>query len=129
MDNAIQNIGDLVIAQAQAPSAASMSAVTFHGKAVTMDAIDKKSKDFESMFMSQMLQPMFEGLGVDPTFGGGHGEEVMRSFLIQEYGKAMSVGGHLGIADAVKNAMIKAQEAHMKPTPNPSQGAAYAAAQ
>ncbi|HEU0117845.1 MAG TPA: rod-binding protein, partial [Alphaproteobacteria bacterium] len=44
-----------------------------------------------------------------PVFGGGHGEQVMRSFLVQEYGKIASKGGHLGIAAAVKNEMIKAQ--------------------
>jgi flagellar protein FlgJ len=122
MDNAMQNIGDLAVAQAQ-----TAGVTAFHGSAASLAAIDKKSKDFESMFMAQMLQPMFEGLGVDPTFGGGHGEEIMRSFLIQEYGKAMSLGGHLGIAESVKNAMIRSQEASMKNAPNASQGAAYAA--
>jgi hypothetical protein len=78
------------------------------------------------MFATQMLQPMFEGIDVDKTFGGGHGEEVMRSFLVQEYGKAMAGSMHLGIADAVKKAMIRAQDAGHKNVPTPSQGAAYA---
>jgi peptidoglycan hydrolase FlgJ len=76
-----------------------------------------------------MLEPMFEGLKVDPLFGGGHGEEVMKSFLVQEYGKAMAASGKFGIATAVKNAMIKSQEVGNSNKPNASQGAAYAAAQ
>jgi peptidoglycan hydrolase FlgJ len=122
MNTVLQNIGDLAVSQAQKPGNFKL-----HGKA-SLETIDKNAKDFESMFMTQMLQPMFEGLGVDPMFGGGHGEETMRSFLIQEYGKAMSASGHLGIAAKVKDAMIKAQE-NATNLPNPSQGAAYAAVQ
>jgi Rod binding domain-containing protein len=122
-DTSFQNMAEVAMAQAQ-----TSGAIKFNHHA-SLDVIDKKSKDFESMFMSQMLQPMFEGVGVDPLFGGGHGEEVMRSFLIQEYGKAMSVGGHLGIADAVKSALIRSQDAAMKNQPLASQGAAYATAQ
>jgi peptidoglycan hydrolase FlgJ len=73
-------------------------------------SIDKTSQDFEAMFATQMLQPMFEGLSVDTTFGGGHGEEVMRSFLLQEYGKMIAKSGKLGIAAQVKNEMIRTQE-------------------
>jgi Rod binding domain-containing protein len=72
--------------------------------------VDKTSQDFEAMFATQMLQPMFEGLGVDPAFGGGHGEEVMRSFLLQEYGKLLAKGNRLGIAAQVKSEMLRAQE-------------------
>lgn len=120
----VQSIGNLALAQAQA----AQSTIKLHGKP-TLDAIDKKSKEFEGVFMSQMLQPMFEGLKVDPLFGGGHGEEVMRSFLVQEYGKAMSAQGGFGIAAAIKNAMIKAQDASLKNVPSSSLGAAYASHQ
>ena len=34
----------------------------------------------------------------------------MRTFLVQEYGKVAAQGSHLGIAAAVKNEMLKAQE-------------------
>ncbi len=126
MDTGLQNIGDLAIAQSQIVTATGN--IKMHGK-ISEDTINKKAKEFEGVFAAQMLQPMFEGMKVDPLFGGGHGEEVMRSFLLQEYGKAMSAGGHLGIAAAVKTAMIKAQDAAATNQPNPSQGAAYVNAQ
>jgi Rod binding domain-containing protein len=73
--------------------------------------IDKASQDFEAMFATQLLQPMFETVNVDPTFGGGHGEEMMRSFLLQEYGKIIAKTGKLGIGTQVKKEMLRAQEA------------------
>jgi Rod binding domain-containing protein len=74
-------------------------------------AIDKTAQSFEEMFATQLLQPMFASVGVNPTFGGGHGEEVMRSFLTQEYGKLVAKSGKLGIAAQVKTEMLRAQEA------------------
>lgn len=121
--NDLQATGDLAIAQMQNPA----GNLKLRGKA-SLDVIDRKSKEFEGVFMAQMLQPMFEGLKVDPLFGGGHGEEVMRSFLIQEYGKAMAASGTFGIAAAVKNAMIRSQEIGNGNIPSASQGAAYAPA-
>jgi Rod binding domain-containing protein len=72
--------------------------------------IEKTAHDFEAMFATQMLQPMFDSIKVDPTFGGGHGEEVMRSFMLQEYGKLIAKSGKLGIATQVKSEMLRAQE-------------------
>ena len=72
--------------------------------------IDKTARDFEAMFATQMLQPMFETVPVDGAFGGGHGEEVMRSFMLQEYGKIIAKSGRLGIASQVKGEMLRIQE-------------------
>ncbi|MEM6812217.1 MAG: rod-binding protein [Pseudomonadota bacterium] len=72
-------------------------------------ALDRAAQEFEAMFMAQMLKPMFEGLEVDKTFGGGKGEEIFRGFMIQEYGKIIAETGQLGIADAVKEELIRMQ--------------------
>ena len=101
MDAILNNMTDLAMTQATAPHLGKLA-----GSAAS---IDKTSSDFEGMFMSQMLQPMFDTIKVDPVFGGGNGEQVMRSFMVQEYGKIAAKGSHLGIADAVKREMIKAQ--------------------
>lgn len=74
-----------------------------------MQAIEKTAKDFEGMFLAEMLSHMFSGLDVDPQFGGGHGEQMFRSLMIQEYGKNIAENGGLGIAAQVKNVMIAAQ--------------------
>ncbi len=39
------------------------------------------------MFMTQMMQPMFESVDVDPNFGGGHGLRTgNRAFTFPEHG-------------------------------------------
>ena len=76
---------------------------------IDMKRIEETARDFEAMFMTEMLKPMFEGLEVDSTFGGGKGEEVFRGFLLEEYGKNMAATGSLGIADMVKEQLIQMQ--------------------
>lgn len=73
-------------------------------------AIDQQAQDFEAMFMSQMLQFMWTDIETNSDFGGGHGEEMWRGMMIEEYGKVSAKAGNLGIADAVKSEMIRAQE-------------------
>ncbi|HYD31004.1 MAG TPA: rod-binding protein [Azospirillaceae bacterium] len=70
----------------------------------------KSAKEFESMFVGQMISHMFEGMEADETFGGGHGEEMFRGLLVQEYGKQVAQRGGLGIADNVYRVMLEAQE-------------------
>lgn len=76
---------------------------------LNMAAIDETAKDFEAMFMTEMLKPMFEGIQPDETFGGGKGEEVFSSLMLDEYGKKMASTGSLGIADLVKEQLIQMQ--------------------
>ncbi|HIJ62944.1 MAG TPA: chemotactic signal-response protein chel [Rhodospirillaceae bacterium] len=80
------------------------------GKGLNMAAARKKAKDFESVFVSQMFSQMFQGINADGMFGGGHGEEMFRSLLIDEYGKQVAQHGGIGIADAVMRTLISAQE-------------------
>ncbi len=70
----------------------------------------KVSKEFEAVFVSQMLQPMFANLGAEKPFGGGAGEAMWRSLQVEEYGKAIVKSGGIGVADAVFREMLKTQE-------------------
>ncbi len=72
--------------------------------------IDAAARDFEAMFVTQMLRPMWAGLEVDPFFGGGSGEETWRSLLLNEYGKTAARGGGLGIAPLVRAELLRIQE-------------------
>lgn len=73
-------------------------------------SVDKAAQDFEAMFLSQMLSMMWEGVEVDPNFGGGHGEEMFRSMMIEQQGKLIVRAGGVGIARHVKDAMLHMQE-------------------
>lgn len=82
------------------------------GKNMDMNKVHDAAQKFESFFISQMLDHMTEGLETDPMFGGGHGEDMWKSMLNQEYGKEIAKSGRLGIADQVMKGMIKMQEQH-----------------
>jgi Rod binding domain-containing protein len=77
--------------------------------------IEEVAKDFEAMFMTEMLKPMFAEIKVDEKFGGGKGEEIFRGFMLQEYGKLAAERGELGIADAVKKELIRMQGEEITP--------------
>ncbi|MEK7802443.1 MAG: rod-binding protein [Pseudomonadota bacterium] len=78
----------------------------------TADKLKAKqaAKDFEAVFITEMMKPMFESIEVDDTFGGGKGEEVFRGLLTQEYGKMFSQKGGIGLAAHVQSELIKIQE-------------------
>lgn len=72
---------------------------------------DKVAKDFEAMFLQQMLQPMFAGLkGSAGPFGGGHGEDAFSSMMVDEYGKIIANRGGIGVAEMVRREILKTQE-------------------
>lgn len=80
-------------------------------RASEAQSLDDAAQDFEAVFIAEMVKPMFEGLETSPPFGGGKGEEIFRSLLIQEYGKSIAKQGGIGLADAVKAELLNAQQA------------------
>ncbi|CCQ74133.1 rod-binding protein [Magnetospira sp. QH-2] len=68
------------------------------------------AEDFEAVFLGQMLQPMFNSIGAEEPFGGGHAEKVWRSMMVDEFGKQMAKSGGVGIADSIMRQMILMQE-------------------
>ncbi len=90
-------------------------------KTQKLQQIEDAAQDFEAVFLSEMMKPMFESVEVDAIFGGGKGEEVFRSFLVQEYGKIIAASGQVGLAHPVKDALIKMQ-GNFDPTQQPETG-------
>ncbi len=70
----------------------------------------KSARDFEAVFATEMLTPMYEGLEVDPTFGGGHGEEMFRTMMLDEYGKQIAANDSFGMVHQIADTLLKAQE-------------------
>ena len=80
----------------------------------TAKITDKKSmedvaREFEAVFISEMVKPMFEGIETDDLFGGGKGEEIFRGMMIQEYGKNVADRDATGIQTQVMNKLIEMQ--------------------
>lgn len=109
----------LITAQAQASAATSSEDALAErvtrlkqNKAKTEEQAHEVGEQFEAMFLSQMMSPMFEELDTDGMFGGGQSEKMFRSLLVDEYGKQMAKAGGIGIADAVARQILQIQEAH-----------------
>lgn len=68
----------------------------------------KVSQDFEALFVGMMMKSMRATVGKDTLTGGGHGDEVYRSMLDQEYADAsVKRGGGLGIAKIIEKDIIR----------------------
>jgi len=99
--NGQNNFAALTAKQLQDPS---------YTKAMQHRKIKETAIEFEAQFLSQMLQPMFEGLKSDGPFGGGHAEKMWQSMLVKEYGKSLAQSGGVGLADEVQKQLLRAQE-------------------
>ena len=72
----------------------------------------KLGLDFESMVLSQLMAPMFEGLKSDGPFGGGEGEDAMKSFYVDAMAKQMAKHGGVGISNMMQKELLKLQGAN-----------------
>ena len=72
--------------------------------------MEATAKDFESVFLGQMMKTMMESVEQDGQFTGGQGEEMFRGVLAEKLGTEMAKRGGLGLAPAVLDQMIKVQE-------------------
>ena len=103
MDTAIQSAMSMA---AQSPLAAAPKPTASTTKA------DAAAKEYESVFISQFLGSMFSGIKTDEMTGGGQGEEMFRSLMINEFGKSIEQRGGFGLATHMKAQLLKSQEGH-----------------
>jgi peptidoglycan hydrolase FlgJ len=101
MDASIQNMMSLV---QQKPLASAPRPTMDEAKA------DKASKDYETVFISQFLGSMFSGMPTDGVTGGGQGEEMFRSMMVDQYAKGIEGQGGFGIAAQMKAELLKHQQ-------------------
>ena len=80
-------------------------------KTASPEEIKKTAREFETMFLEQMFNHMFATIPVNSTFGGGAGEETMRSFLTGAYAKQVTNSGGIGLSAPIAREMLKMQEA------------------
>jgi Rod binding domain-containing protein len=80
------------------------------GSNLDVNAAQKTGEDFEAFFLSQAFENMFSGVNADPMFGGGAGESIYRSMMIQEYSKVAAQTHSTGIGDQVTREILRMQE-------------------
>ncbi len=79
-------------------------------KNMTPDKAEAAAKDFESLFITQMLENMFDESSGEEAFGSKDTNDVYKGLLMEQYGKLISRAGGIGIASYVKQELLKQQE-------------------
>lgn len=76
-------------------------------KNMTPERAQAVSKDFEELFIAQMLEPMFgDSVGAE-AFGTEDTDEIYKSLMVKEYGKLIGQSGGIGIASNIYNSIYK----------------------
>ncbi|HBK91093.1 MAG TPA: chemotaxis protein chel [Parvularcula sp.] len=71
--------------------------------------LDAAAKDFEAVFIAQMLGPLFASVETPAIAGGGESEGFFKSLLQESYAKAFAERGGFGLAAHVKGALLDIQ--------------------
>ena len=79
------------------------------------DEMRRAAEEFEAVFLSEMLAPMFEGLDTDGLGGGGMGEQIFRPMLVERYAESISRSGGVGIADSIVREFVRMQQTQVTP--------------
>ena len=106
MDSIVQSA---IMTAQQAPLAGAPKPTPFADKA------DAAAKDYESVFIAQFLGSMFAGIKTDGLTGGGQGEEMFRSLIVDQYAKGIQSRGGFGIAAQMKAELLKHQQMPVPP--------------
>lgn len=72
--------------------------------------LKKVGKDFEAMFMYQVLELMQPEMDKDNPFGGGPGEEMFRHVLNEHIAAEITEQGGIGIRQTVEDQIGKYEE-------------------
>lgn len=70
---------------------------------------DAAAREFEAVFIAQMLAPLFSSVETPAIAGGGKSEAFFNSLLQESYAKAVAERGGFGLAAHVKAALLDIQ--------------------
>ena len=73
-------------------------------------AIDKAAKEFEQVYLSQMLSHIVKPSDMPKPYGAGHAEKMFHSLLVDAYAKEISDAGGIGIAEQISRELLTMQE-------------------
>ncbi|WP_028480197.1 rod-binding protein [Pseudovibrio exalbescens] len=73
-------------------------------------ALLDKAREFEAVYLNQLMQTMFNGLETGGTFGSGPGADAWKSMMVNEYATSMAANGGIGLADSITRQLLDFQE-------------------
>ncbi len=71
--------------------------------------IKETAQEFESVFLANMMEEMFAGVGEDDPFES-EGSETWRSLRTEEFARSIARAGGIGLAEHVQRHHIAMQE-------------------
>ncbi len=78
-------------------------------QAASFARADAAAKEFEAVFIAQMLEPLFASVDTPAVAGGGKSEAFFKGLLQESYAKAFAERGGFGLATHVKAALLDIQ--------------------
>jgi len=72
---------------------------------------DKAAKEFEAVFISQMIEPLLSSVKTPDIAGGGQSEDYFKALMRDSYAKAIAERGGFGIAREIKAKLLELQAA------------------
>lgn len=63
--------------------------------------IKKEAVELESVLVSKMIEPMFPDGKESGLYGGGHGSDIFRQMMIDQYARTIAETNGLGLAEAI----------------------------
>jgi len=76
--------------------------------------LESAARDFEAVFIAQMFEQMWAEVPTDGPMGGGTGERIFRSLMIQDIGRQVAAQGGMGLSQAVKRELLAMQELRVR---------------
>ena len=67
----------------------------------------KQSIELESVLISKMIEPMFPDGKESGLYGGGHGSDIFRQMVIDQYSKTLAESNTLGLAENIEKDLKK----------------------
>lgn len=70
----------------------------------------QQAEELEAVFLNTLVSEMFTSIDTDSEFGGGFGEETLRSMQSEQFAASLARSGGIGIADQIMANLLTAQE-------------------
>ena len=81
--------------------------------------VEKAARDFEALFVGQMLKTMQETVPENELFGGGDAEKVFREMFLDEVGKDVAKHDSLGLAKSIVQQIERLESKKVDPASIP----------
>ncbi|PLX37244.1 MAG: chemotaxis protein [Hyphomicrobiales bacterium] len=96
-----------------APALAGLNSYSGTGKTLnpaTLEHARQTAEEFESVFLTTMLNSMMPESDADDAFGGSGAESTWRGMLVEEQARTIAASGGIGLADDITRQLIALQE-------------------